>query len=287
MNTATKTFIPLVEARPDQFLCEYDTHCFSLCQCCQFDSCDCETTCPEGCSCFHDNSWSQNIIQCSNNDYQGLPSGMPMDATEIYLDGNDLTQLRSHSLIGRKNLRVLHLNNSNIEKIENKTFNGLKSLRSLHLEDNKIRILKGFEFNGLVHLRELYLQGNLITSIQNTTFAHLRSLEILNIAGNSIIDFPIWKLALNPYLVSLRAASNLWSCECGFMQQFTTWMEAFSTRLSDVEEIRCISNEANRPTSIKMIEHESERCEHPMVTIAKTQVPLPSRNLAIQYTRLQ
>ena len=272
MNTATKTFIPLVEARPDQFLCEYDTHCFSLCQCCQFDSCDCEMTCPEGCSCFHDNSWSQNIIQCSNNDYQGLPSGMPMDATEIYLDGNDLTQLRSHSLIGRKNLRVLHLNNSNIEKIENKTFNGLKSLRSLHLEENKIRVLKGFEFNGLVHLRELYLQGNLITSIQNTTFAHLRSLEILNIAGNSIIDFPIWKLALNPYLVSLRAASNLWSCECRFMQQFTTWMEAFSTRLSDVEEIRCISNEANRPTSIKMIEHESERCEHPMVAIAKTQV---------------
>ena len=29
MNTPTKTFIPLVEARPDQFLCEYDTHCFS------------------------------------------------------------------------------------------------------------------------------------------------------------------------------------------------------------------------------------------------------------------
>ena len=272
MNTPTKTFIPLVEARPDQFLCEYDTHCFSLCQCCQFDSCDCEMTCPDGCSCFHDNSWSQNIIQCSNNDYQGLPSGMPMDATEIYLDGNDLTQLRSHSLIGRKNLRVLHLNNSNIEKIENKTFNGLKSLRSLHLEDNKISQLKGFEFNGLVHLRELYLQGNLITSIQNTTFAHLRSLEILNIASNSIIDFPIWKLALNPYLVSLRAASNLWSCECNFMQQFTSWMEAFSTRLSDIEEVRCISNEANRPTSIKMIEHEAEACEQPMVAIAKTQV---------------
>jgi hypothetical protein len=58
MDTQTKTFIPLVDARPDQFLCEYKTHCFSLCQCCQFDSCDCEMTCPDGCSCYHDTSTS-------------------------------------------------------------------------------------------------------------------------------------------------------------------------------------------------------------------------------------
>ena len=29
MNAPTRTFIPLVEAGPDRFLCEYDTHCFS------------------------------------------------------------------------------------------------------------------------------------------------------------------------------------------------------------------------------------------------------------------
>ncbi len=90
MDTEVKTFIPLVEARSDQFLCKYQTHCFSLCQCCQFDSCDCEMICPEGCNCYHDNSWSKNIIQCSSNDYEELPENMPMDATEIYLDGNDL-----------------------------------------------------------------------------------------------------------------------------------------------------------------------------------------------------
>ena len=272
MNTAAKTFIPLVEARPDQFLCQYQTHCFSLCQCCQFDSCDCEMTCPAGCACYHDNSWSKNIIQCSNSDYTGLPTGMPMDATEISLDGNDLTQLRSHSLIGRKNLRVLHLNNSNIERIENKTFNGLKSLRSLHMEDNRIHELKGFEFNGLTNLRELYLQGNLISSIHNATFAGLKSLEILNIAGNAIIDFPIWQLALNPYLVSLRAGANLWSCDCAFTQRFTAWMVAFSSRLSDIQEIECVSNEAAGPAATKMVEHKERVCVEPMVAVAKTQV---------------
>jgi hypothetical protein len=195
-----------------------------------------------------------------------------MDATEISLDGNDLTELRSHSLIGRKNLRVLHLNSSNIEKIENKTFNGLKNLRSLHLEDNQLRSLNGFEFNGLSHLRELYLQGNLISAIHNATFAKLKSLEILNIAGNAIIDFPIWQLALNPYLVSLRAGANLWSCECHFTQRFTAWMRAFSSRLSDIQQIQCVSNEATGPATVLMIEHEERVCEEPMVAIAKTQV---------------
>ena len=261
--TTQQTFVPLVEARNDQFLCPYQTHCFSLCQCCQFDSCDCEMICPEGCSCFHDNSWSKNIIQCSSNSYRSLPTNMPMDATEIYLDGNDLGVLKSHSLIGRKNLRVLYLNNSNIEKIQNKTFNGLRSLRALHLEDNKLRSLHGFEFRGLHHLRELYLQGNLLTSINNATFKALRSLEVLSLEGNSIIDFPIWQLAINPYLVSIRLANNLWSCDCEFLNRFSGWMKVFSSRVADADQVTCVSNDLEKhPASgLRLLDHEARVCE--------------------------
>ena len=271
VDTEVKTFIPLVEARNDQFLCRYQTHCFSLCQCCQFDSCDCEMICPKGCNCFHDNSWSKNIIQCSNNDYQNLPTNMPMDATEIYLDGNDLGVLRSHSLIGRKNLRVLHLNNSNIERIQNKTFNGLKSLRALHLENNMMRSLQGFEFTGLAHLRELYLGGNLLTSLNNATFKPLKSLEILSLEGNSIIDFPVWQLAINPYLVSIRIAGNLWSCDCEFLNRFTAWMKVFSSRVIDADQISCESNDLVEQ-STRLIDYEEKVCEGPIFAVAKTQV---------------
>ena len=65
-----------------------------------------------------------------------------MDATEIFLDGNNLGDLKSHTFIGRKNLRTLHLNNSRIDRIENQTFNGLKSLTVLHLENNNIQYPK-------------------------------------------------------------------------------------------------------------------------------------------------
>merc|ERR1712106_1108628 len=113
-------------------------------------------------------------IQCSSNQFTNLPESMPMDATEIFLDGNQLDTIKSHTFIGRKNLRVLHLNNSRIDKIENQTFNGLKSLTVLHLENNNMQTLQGFEFSGLSHLRELYLQNNQITSIHNATFKLLK-----------------------------------------------------------------------------------------------------------------
>ena len=271
MDTQVKTFIPLVDARSDQFLCSYSTHCFSLCQCCQFDSCDCEMICPEGCNCFHDNSWSKNIIQCSSNDFTQLPESLPMDATEIFLDGNDLQVLKSHTFIGRKNLRILHLNNSRIEKIENQTFNGLKSLTALHLENNNIATLQGFEFSGLSHLRELYLQNNRITSIANTTFKALKSLEVLFLQGNVIVDFPVWQLVSNPYLVAVRLAANLWSCDCDYAHQFRGYLKVFRSKVQDLEEVTCVSNDAERDNE-KLSEFDVTSCHRESAAIAKNQV---------------
>ena len=270
--TTQQAFIPLVEARNDQFLCSYQTHCFSLCQCCQFDSCDCEMTCPDGCNCYHDNSWSKNIIQCSSNQFTQLPESLPMDATEIFLDGNNFGDLKSHTFIGRKNLRILHLNHSRIDKIENQTFNGLKSLTVLHLENNNIQALQGFEFSGLSHLRELYMQNNRITSIAENTFKALKSLEVLFLHGNVIVDFPVWQLVANPYLVGIKLAENLWSCDCEFMQKFRGYLKVFSSKVYDAEEISCISNEAIGPSTIKMTAFEMTACQEQISAIAKNQV---------------
>ena len=52
--SADNVYIPLVEATPADFLCSYSAHCFALCHCCDFDACDCEMTCPENCTCYHD-----------------------------------------------------------------------------------------------------------------------------------------------------------------------------------------------------------------------------------------
>ena len=58
------TLVPIKQVRQDQFLCQYQTHCFSLCMCCEFYACDCRMQCPDDCACYHDSAWSTNIIQC-------------------------------------------------------------------------------------------------------------------------------------------------------------------------------------------------------------------------------
>jgi hypothetical protein len=167
-----------------------------------------------------------------------------MDATEIFLDGNDIGELHSHTFIGRKNLKVLFVNHSLISAVENHTFNGLAALEVLHLEGNSISKLQGDEFHGLTSLRELYLQDNKIHMVNNATFKELKSLEIIFIQGNHLVDFQAWSFGTwNPSLTQVQLAQNPWSCECRFIQHFRGWLledqEESNPVVLDVQALTC------------------------------------------------
>jgi len=233
------SLIPLVEARPRDFLCPYKSHCFALCHCCEFEFCDCEMTCPDNCTCHHDTAWSSNIVECSNAQYESIPSRIPMDATEIYLDGNRLYSLGSHIFIGKKNLRTLFLNDSHVEFIKNKTFNGLKSLEVLRLEENLLTELVGYEFADLENLRELYLHNNLLRTIGPDTFINLNFLQVLRLDGNLLVDFNVWELSRNGYLNSVMLAGNPWSCECEFLIPYRNWVASKTAIVVDFTLAKC------------------------------------------------
>ncbi|XP_015125068.1 toll-like receptor 7 [Diachasma alloeum] len=251
--------VPASMARPEQFLCRYEAHCFALCHCCDFDACDCEMTCPSNCKCYHDQTWNTNVVDCSGLATQDIPRKIPMDATEVYLDGNDFRELQNHVFIGRKNMRVLYVNASGIESIQNRTFNGLNNLQTLHLEDNKIHELKGFEFEHLVHLRELYLQNNLIGFIGNLTLLPLRSLEILRLNGNRLVTFPVWQVTLNTRLVELSLGGNPWSCRCKFLQELSAWVSDNAHKVIDASDVWCYNNEA-RPAYRRRLNVNETAC---------------------------
>lgn len=237
-----RSYIQLIDAQPEHFLCEYKTHCFTLCQCCDFDACDCKMTCPNNCTCFHDQSWSTNIVECSAAGYMQIPSKIPMDTTEVYIDGNNLIELTGHSFIGRKNLRVLFANNSNIHTIHNMTFYGLKRLAILHLENNHIERIHGTELGHLENLRELYLQNNKISHVQDHAFTELKKLEVLQLDGNRLINFEVWQLTANPYLVDISLADNLWTCDCGFLNKFKIYLSSNTEKIADHNRIGCVYN---------------------------------------------
>ena len=201
-NASSAHHTPLLLLDSEQFMCAYEAHCIPQCFCCDFFACDCRMQCPEGCTCYHDNAWTNNVVQCSVGDFTDVPPLIPMDATTVYLDGNNMTELVNPGFIGRKRIHTIFLNNSLIQHITNFSFEGLGSLRVLHLENNRLERLDGTELTGLERLKELYLQNNVLVSIAADTFESLRSLAVLRLDGNLIVNFPVWELSKNSLLVS-------------------------------------------------------------------------------------
>lgn len=231
-----------------EFVCPYKRHCFSLCNCCDQNGCECDMTCPKNCSCYHDTTWATNVIDCGHQQSQLLPAHMSADASEIYLDGNnypelDVAQFRKHS-----KLRHLYLNASRIEIIRNRTFFGLSTLQTLHLHDNKLQMLHGFEFEQLIKLKELNLHNNRLTYIGNQTFIQLKSLQILRIDGNQLVNAWLWQL-LPPMVISsqqlerISMGRNPWSCRCRFLQEMTQFVAENAVIIQDAQDIYCLDEE--------------------------------------------
>ena len=198
--------------------------------------------CPEGCSCFHDSQWTVNTIQCSGRGHTDVPALIPMDATEVFLDGNNMTELVNPGFIGRRRIRSVFLNSSMIRVVTNFSLEGLTDVRVLHLEDNQIELLSGNEFTGLTSLKELYLHNNYITTIGSGTFSSLRSLSVLRLDGNLLSSFPVLELVANPMLVGLYMAGNVWTCDCDFLQPFLALQRRLGSKIIDRNDLKCISS---------------------------------------------
>lgn len=278
-------------------LCSYKSHCFALCFCCDFDACDCEMSCPENCSCYYDQTWSTNIVDCSANNqingissqtrftqmmmgasgggvsgagghhhvgnnhhrqpssfagaqqqahlvkFMNIPEKIPMDVTELYLDGLELLHLRGNALIGRKNLKTLYLNNSQLYSIEPKALATQKSLRILQLNSNHLTELHGYEFEQQAELRELYLANNRLSSISNNTFAPLKSLQILHLQNNQLYHFKFWSNpSIGHRLVLMNLGQNPWSCQCDLIEPMLQWLQLNTKYLHDRKSISCQYN---------------------------------------------
>jgi len=236
----SRLLAPVSAVRPEEFLCTYETHCFALCMCCDFFACDCRMKCSEGCDCYHDQTWSRNVIQCGQREHAAVPEFIPMDATHIYLDGNKLGDLSDETLIGRKHLRALFLNASHITSVSNKTLDGLAELEILHMEDNRLEELLSGVFASLTNLRELYLHDNLLSSLSASALAPLASLRTLSLHGNRLRDFPIWTLSSHARLLRLTLANNQWSCECDFLRKAQSFLKGSGRGvITDAANLRC------------------------------------------------
>lgn len=224
-------------------------------------------TCPDRCTCYHDHTWNANVVDCGNAGYTKVPERLPMDATTIFLDGNDLGDLSSHMFIGKRKLEQLYLNDSKITSLHNRTFNGVPSLKVLHLENNQIEELRGFEFDQLKNLNELYLSENAISHIGNNTFGSLKKLEVLSLNHNKITNFAPWHQLTSAYeagsLAQLSLEGNRWRCDCENLLKLSEWIKEFQGEF-DVSRMMCI----DKRYVGEMIKHCEEALENGSATSA-------------------
>ena len=208
-TSLTSRPLPLASVPPSLLLCHYTEHCFSLCRCCTFLACDCRMKCPDPCSCYHDQAWSLNMIQCSARGLTDVPREIPMDSTVVFLDGNNLGLLGPEVFLGRNKVSTVHLNHSRITGISNGSLAGLNSLKVLFLNHNQIRELSGEEFLDVQELEVLHLHHNLLFFVSNTSFSSLAMLRELTLHSNQLTS-----LSLPPALSSVTVQGNPWLCSC-------------------------------------------------------------------------
>uniref|UniRef100_A0A6G1SIB6 Protein toll n=1 Tax=Aceria tosichella TaxID=561515 RepID=A0A6G1SIB6_9ACAR len=313
-------------------LCPYKAHCFAACNCCDFDACDCEMSCPENCSCYYNQKWTTNIVDCSANNqiygnsqmrftqmmmgasgsnhhythhhhhrpssmgqqgligapqtvkFTNIPEKIPMDVTDLYLDGLELIQLRSNALIGRIKLRTLHLNNSRIHSIENKALATQKTLIVLQLNSNFLTELQGYEFEQQADLRELYLANNRLRFIANNTFTPLKSLQILHLQNNQLYHLNFWSnIPSGHKMISINLGQNPWSCQCGVIEPMLMWLQ---TNIKYIYDRKSVSCQHERSVSLHLISPlATENSLSPIIYGSNSEnYPMFTKDMCLNYT---
>ncbi|KAJ8399316.1 hypothetical protein AAFF_G00413540 [Aldrovandia affinis] len=143
------------------------------------NSCSPLTRCPAECTCL------DTVVRCSNKGLKTLPKGIPKEVTELYLDGNQFTQVPKE-LSNYRHLTLIDLSNNQIGTLSNQSFSNMSELLTLILSYNRLRCIPVKAFDGLKSLRLLSLHGNDIAVIPEGAFQDLSALSHLALGANPL-----------------------------------------------------------------------------------------------------
>ena len=166
---------------------------------------------------------SHSCIECG---LTKIPSSIPQETTELYLQGNRIRAITGSSLIAITNIKVLDISKNKLNIVEQDSFSGLTvttlvlsynqlkhvphieplaySLTSLDLSNNRITTIEPFTFKNFTALLMLRFTANSITSLSGFSF-HMplaSSLLWVYIDENGLMD-------LNAYAFAGMRANNL------------------------------------------------------------------------------
>lgn len=236
-----ETLLKDVDSR--MMLCSYQDDCKrDTCLCCEFNGCICRYLCPKNCTCYRKAGVSdENHVFCSEANLRSIPQHIPSIATDLYLDGNNITELyrSSNSFVQLQNVKSIYLNNTSVRYIERGSFIGLMDLANLFLNDNFLEKLTNGIFNGLESLILLHLQNNNIYYIADNVFANLQNLRYLSLSNNKLYSIPESLFNILPALFDVRMSGNRWQCDCDQTPRLKILITSDRINISDGTPLLC------------------------------------------------
>ena len=130
------------------------------------------------------------------------------NCTELDLEDNHLTEIKSWAWAGLDALVYLNLNKNYIEIIELNALVSLTKLEQLYLGDNALTQLRTDMWQGLVSLKKLELHRNDLTSLSSSIFHQLENLEHLRLCDNKITTIGPGAFYNLPQLTALQLQKN-------------------------------------------------------------------------------
>ena len=135
------------------------------------------------------NEYVAGVFYRTDSGLVEVPSNIPAEATEVYLQDNKITELKTWAFSHLTECTKLDIHNNSITTIEGDAFSGIQQLGYLYLYHNKIKILQKSMFSGLNSLTTLDIHSNFIETIQDGCFSDLSNLflpanKLSGISGN-------------------------------------------------------------------------------------------------------
>ncbi|KAL4640624.1 reticulon-4 receptor-like 2-like [Arapaima gigas] len=137
--------------------------------------------CPRLCVCYP----NPMTVSCQAQNFTSVPVGVPYNSQRVFLQNNQITELRVDSF--GFETQVLWLFSNNITWIEAGAFSELRELEELDLGDNpSLRRLEGGAFRGLERLQSLHMHRCRLAALPHDIFHKLYSLQFLYLQDNQL-----------------------------------------------------------------------------------------------------
>ncbi|XP_067281447.1 trophoblast glycoprotein a [Pseudorasbora parva] len=151
------------------------------------------SVCPAGCEC----SEAALTVKCVSKDLRHIPTGIPSYTRNLFIIGNNISQIGPESFQALDNVTNLSLSNNRISEVKSHTFSSLRSLRSLDLSNNQLAIIHPEAFTVQSRMlrelnlsRALYNHSSVIDLATSLRWSTLSDLLGLDLSSNGLVYLP-------------------------------------------------------------------------------------------------